>query len=107
MVSGWTLPKAEYAANDARLVAEYFTKSLGVPEENLIILTNDKATKSDLEKYFHKWLPNNVSKESDVFIYFSGHGAPNPSGGDAYLVPFDGDPTYITETGYLSASPAL
>jgi len=107
MVSGWTLPKAEYAANDARLVAEYFTKSLGVPEENLIILTNDKATKSDLEKYFHKWLPNNVSKESDVFIYFSGHGAPSPSGGDAYLVPFDGDPTYITETGYLSASPAL
>jgi len=94
------LPKAEYAADDARRVSEYFTKTLGVPEENLVVLTNGKATKSDLEKYFQRWLPNNVTNESEVFIYYSGHGAPNPSGEDAYLVPYDGDPTYITDTGY-------
>ena len=94
------LPKAEFAADDARLVSEYFTKALGVPEENLVVLTNGKATKSDMEKYFQRWLPNHVTKESEVFIYYSGHGAPNPSGEDAYLVPYDGDPTYITETGY-------
>ena len=29
-----------------------------------------------------------------------GHGAPNPAKGDAYMVPYDGDPTYIEQTGY-------
>ncbi len=94
------LPRAEFASEDARLVAEYLVNALGVPEENLVILTNGKASKSDLEKYFQRWLPNNVTGESEVFIYFSGHGAPDPSGNDAYLVPYDGDPTYISETGY-------
>ena len=35
-----------------------------------------------------------------VFIYYSGHGAPNPQTGDAYLVPYDGDPSFIDQTGY-------
>ena len=35
-----------------------------------------------------------------MFVYFSGHGSPNPAKGDAYLVPYDGDPTYIDQTGY-------
>ncbi|MBP7342452.1 MAG: caspase family protein [Smithellaceae bacterium] len=94
------LPKADFAVNDARVMGKYFSKSLGIPEENLVILTNDRATKSDMEKYFHRWLQNNVTKESELFIYFSGHGAPDPANGDAYLVPYDGDPAYITETGY-------
>ncbi|MFN9576172.1 MAG: caspase domain-containing protein, partial [Gemmatimonadota bacterium] len=37
---------------------------------------------------------------SDVFVFYSGHGAPALKGGKAYLVPADGDPTYITATGY-------
>ena len=31
---------------------------------------------------------------------FSGHGAPNTKTGDAYLVPYDGDPAFIDQTGY-------
>jgi uncharacterized caspase-like protein len=53
-----------------------------------------------MTKYFEKWLPNNVEKGSTVFVYYSGHGAPNPKTGDAYLVPYDGDPSFIDETGY-------
>ena len=56
--------------------------------------------KSDFEKYFEKWLVNNAEKDGTVFVYFSGHGAPDPKSGDAYLVPYDGDPTFIDETGY-------
>jgi len=41
-----------------------------------------------------------VETNGTVFIYYSGHGAPNPKTGDAYLVPYDGDPTFIAETGY-------
>lgn len=94
------LPKADFAANDARLVTEYLTKVMGYPEENVVTLLNDRALKSDFEKYFDKWLANNVEKNSTVFIYYSGHGAPNPKTGDAYLVPYDGDPAFIDQTGY-------
>jgi hypothetical protein len=94
------LPKADFAAHDAQVVTEYLSKVMGYPEENVITLLNDKASKSDFDKYIGRWLSNNVEKDSSVFIYYSGHGAPNPNTGDAYLVPYDGDPAFIDETGY-------
>jgi hypothetical protein len=56
------LPKADFADNDARIMAEYLTKVMGFPEENIVTLINDRALKSDFEKYFEKWLPNNAEK---------------------------------------------
>ncbi len=94
------LPKADFADADAKLVTEYLTKVMGYPEENVVTLINDRAALGDMAKYFEKWLPNNVEKDGSVFIYYSGHGAPNPKTGDAYLVPYDGDPSFIDETGY-------
>lgn len=94
------LPKADFAAQDAKLVADYLTKVLSYPEENVITLINDRALQSDMTKYFERWLSNNVESGSTVFVYYSGHGAPNPKTGDAYLVPYDGDPSFIDETGY-------
>lgn len=94
------LPKADFAVHDAQTVTEYLTKVMGYPEENIVTLKNEHASKSDFEKYFEKWLWNNVEKDSVVFVYFSGHGAPNPKNGDAYLVPYDGDPSFIAQTGY-------
>jgi len=94
------LPKADFATSDAKLVTEYLTKALGYPEENVVTLLNENATNVALAKYFEKWMPNNVEAGSTVFIYFSGHGAPNTKTGDAYLVPYDGDPSFIDETGY-------
>ena len=94
------LPRADFAVSDAKLMGEYLTKVMGYPEENVVMLTNEHATKSDFEKYFERWLSNNVEKNSTVFIYYSGHGAPDPKTGGAYLVPYDGDPSFIAETGY-------
>lgn len=94
------LPKADYATHDAQTVAEYLTKVMGYPEENVVTLLNDHASNVDLVKYFEKWLPNNVENGGSVFVYYSGHGAPDPKSGSAYLVPYDGDPSFIDETGY-------
>lgn len=94
------LPKADFAVSDAKLVSEYLSKVMGYSEENIVTLTNEHAAKSDFEKYFERWLSNNADKDSTVFIYYSGHGAPNPKTSDAYLVPYDGDPSFIAETGY-------
>jgi hypothetical protein len=97
------LPKADFAVADAKTISEYLTRTMGYPEENVITLLNDRALKSDMEKYFDRWLSNNVEENGRVFIYYSGHGAPNTKTGDVYLVPYDGDPTFITETGYSIA----
>jgi len=94
------LPLANHAASDARTMNAYLTRVLGFPEENVVTLINDQALKSDFEKYFEQWLKNNVEKGGKVFVYFSGHGAPNPRSGDAFLVPYDGDPSFIDQTGY-------
>ncbi|MBI5886258.1 MAG: ankyrin repeat domain-containing protein [Deltaproteobacteria bacterium] len=95
-----SLPKADYAEHDAQVMTEYLTKVMGYPEVNVVTLINDHATNVDFAKYFEKWLLNNVEKDGTVFVYYSGHGAPNPKTGDAFLVPYDADPAFIEETGY-------
>lgn len=94
------LPKADFADRDAKLMGEYLTKVLGYSEENVVVRTNEKASLTDLIKYLENWLPNNLEKDGSVFVYYSGHGAPNTKTGDAYLVPYDGDPTFVESTGY-------
>jgi len=94
------LPKADFANRDAQVMGEYLTKMMGYQEENVVMLLNDRAAKTDIEKYVEKWLPNRAEKDASVFIYYSGHGAPNPKTGDVYLVPYDGDPAFVDETGY-------
>lgn len=93
------LPASEFSRSDAGLVKDYM-KALGLRERNIEFITDEKATKSGIEKSVEAWLPNRVNKNSRVFVYFSGHGAPDPARGDAYLVPYDGDPNYLPFTGY-------
>jgi hypothetical protein len=94
------LPKADFAVADAETMTKYLTKVMGYLEENIVTLLNERALKSDFEKYFEKWLPNNVEKDSSVFVYYSGHGTSNIITGDAYLVPYNGEPSFIDQTGY-------
>lgn len=101
----------DYAARDARTMQSYLVNLLGYPEENTLLLVDERATKSDLEKSFQSWLKNRVSRDSRVFIFYAGHGAPyysgqegsNPLAPDAYLVPYDGDPNDLARTGYALA----
>ena len=37
---------------------------------------------------------------SDVFVYYSGHGAPDLKGKKGYLMPIDADPNYVQLNGY-------
>ena len=93
-------PKADFASNDARTTVQYLIRTLGYPEENIVLLLNERATKSYIEKYVEGWLPDRVEPGDSVFIYFSGHGTSNFKKGKGYLVPYDGDPSFIEQTGY-------
>jgi len=93
------LPKSEFSYNDAELVKKYL-EAIGFSPRNIEILKDEKATKTGIQKIIERWLPNRVKKDSRVFVYYSGHGAPDPATGDAYIVPYDGDPEYLKDTGY-------
>jgi hypothetical protein len=96
------LPKVDYAKRDAEMVKAYLTKSLGYREQNVVMLLNDRVTKSDLEARFEKWLPKQVggNKEAEVFVYYGGHGAPDPNTNQAFMVPYNGDPAYLETSAY-------
>ena len=63
-------------------------------------MTGPRARKTGIEKYVESWLPRNVDEKSEVFVYFSGHGAPDPTIGRAYLMPWDGDAQFLSNTAY-------
>lgn len=98
-------PKVEFALNDAAIVRNYVKQALGYRDENIIYFEN--AKQSDLINIFgnptnHKGrLFDYVRKGlSEVFIYYSGHGAPDPESKQGYLVPVDCDPNRVSLNGY-------
>ncbi len=94
------LPRVDYARKDALVIKEYFNQILGVPEENIITLIDSDATRARIAGYLKRYIPNNVSRETTLYVYFAGHGAPDMQKGEPYLVPYDGDTLFIEETGY-------
>lgn len=94
------LPRVDFARKDALVIKEYFNKILGVPDQNIITLIDSDATKARINGYLKRYIPDNVSKETTLYVYFAGHGAPDMRKGEPYLVPYDGDTLFIEETGY-------
>jgi hypothetical protein len=92
-----SVPAAAYAAGDAK-TAKTYLEALGVPPGNVVLLTGEHASRSDITKYLEEWLPGVVKPDSRVYFYYSGHGAPDPASGEAYLVPWDGDPQFLKST---------
>ena len=92
--------------NDALIIKEYLIQTLGYSEENIHYHIN--ATKGIFEEVFgneatHKGrLYDYVASDgsSDVFIYYSGHGAPDISSKEPYLVPTDANPSTVEVGGY-------
>ena len=101
-----------YAHNDAIAVKEYVKNVLGYDEKNIIYL--EDATQTDFITYLgskdltkeeanDSILATKVKDKSEVFIYYSGHGAPDVKDGNAktaYFVPVDADPNRIKALGY-------
>ena len=92
-------PDVEFAERDALVTKEYFNKLLGVPKENIFYLSNSNATKTELETLLTSTLKNRVSKDDEVYFYFSGHGVPTNEG-DSYLLLNDSDPSTPKISGY-------
>ncbi|RKX99502.1 MAG: hypothetical protein DRP55_07145 [Spirochaetes bacterium] len=99
------VPSVDYALHDAEIIKKYFIKTLGIKERNIIFVQN--AKKSDFERIFgtereYKGELYNYIRpnKSDVYIYYTGHGAPDVETGSAYFVPVDAHPNYVDVNGY-------
>lgn len=91
------IPAVKYAARDAEVMAKYLENLGGIPKANIQIITNEKASKSDIQAYIEDWLPRRVNENSTVFIYYAGHGAPGEQGKSAYIVPYEGQPDFPSQ----------
>ncbi|MBD0401024.1 caspase family protein [Flammeovirga sp. EKP202] len=99
------VPEVKFAINDAKMVKSYLKYGFGFKEENIIYI--EDASQADFNAIFgikgnakgklYNYVKPNVS---DVFVYYSGHGAPNPETNKGYFVPVDTDPSLIHFNGY-------
>jgi len=99
------VPEVSYAHRDANTFKNYLINSLGYKEGNIIYA--EDATQATFFSIFgneanHKGKLYNYVKpnESDVFIYYNGHGGPSPETKEAYFVPSDCDPSQLSLNGY-------
>lgn len=91
------IPPVRYAKRDAETIASYLEAVGGIPRSRMKILTDEGATLSDFSAYIEEWLPRRVSADTTVFVYYAGHGAPNPTTGKAFIVPYDGHPDFSSK----------
>ncbi len=96
------LPPAPYADNDAKIMKKYFEKVLGV--EQVIEFTNDQVAGFFFDDIFNPDVGELrkaiVKGETEVFVFYSGHGVPNKDGKDIYLFPSDGKISRLETQGY-------
>jgi hypothetical protein len=86
------IPRLPYAQSDADVMAKYFENTAGIRKENIKVISDDRATLSDITDTIENWLVRRVTETSSVFIYYAGHGALDASTGETYLVPYEGSP---------------
>ena len=91
------IPASEFSDRDAESAYKYM-RAMGIPSDHIKRLFDTTATRSRISGALH-WLHRNVRPGATVWVYFSGHGSPGPKG-TTYLVPFDGDPNDLQDTGY-------
>lgn len=98
------IPRVEFAKRDAGVMSQYLQKTMGFSRNNIIDLRN--AGKAEFDRVFgndsyHKGRLYSIAKAgSEIFVYYSGHGAPDTESRKSYLMPVDADPLAIKLTGY-------
>lgn len=92
------VPPPVGARADAQEFARLAVRTLGVSEDHVRLLLDEHATRGDLDKAL-AWLELNVPVGGRVYFFYSGHGAPDALNGSAYVLPYDGDPSALDQTG--------
>lgn len=97
------VPPAAFARHDAAVFREYARRVFGIGDDpsRLYFRTDDEVTGGELRKLFAEggWLSRRVTTETDLVVYWAGHGQTDLQTKAAYLLPNDADPNYPAQTG--------
>ena len=88
-----------YANNDGAVFAEYCRQSLGLPATNVHLVKDATLNNMKREINWLKQVSDAYKGTARIIVYYAGHGIPDESTRNAYLLPVDGFGTDIT-TGY-------
>jgi tetratricopeptide (TPR) repeat protein len=91
----------QYANADASEFAKYLATPRGgaLPPENIMLLTDDKATTAALRTAFQTFLKARAGKKDTVFVLIAGHGTVETTGAKgAYILTYDSDPQDLAST---------
>ena len=97
------VPGVSFAKRDATWMKKYFENILGIPKNRIYYKTDTDVGQAEFSKVFSEdgWLDKRVKEgKTNLYIYYAGHGAPDMKKNKAYLIPYDGDPNYASQTGY-------
>lgn len=95
-----SLPASPGAAKDAAAMASRLRSAIGLPKENILLLTRERAGRADIAGYLDEWLPKNLTSDSRLYFYFSGYGAVDPADKASYILPWDADMSFLRSTAY-------
>lgn len=86
----------EMANNDGLAVKEYFTKTLGLTDKQILYYPN--ATFGKMNKAIKDMKSIAAAYEGNInlLVYYAGHGIPDNATKDAYLMPVDADGTDVS-----------
>lgn len=91
-----------YTSRDAQAVYDFLRSPAAGPfeEDNILFLQDEDATLESIRNAMFQFLQQAAWNDM-VFIYFAGHGAPDPSRPDnLYLLPVDADPRALAATAF-------
>ena len=96
---------AIFADNDAHYFHDYASLKMGIPESNITTMVNTDAEQADVLLAVKQWLSRAVKQnQSDVYVFFAGHGLASDDGQQMYLLPHDGAPELLEKTAILRAN---
>lgn len=84
------ISKVQFANNDGKSFHDYCTNTLGIPLKNIKYI--EDATFNQI-RYSINWISNIVKvqeKHPNIIFYYSGHGVPDETSRNAFLLPSDG-----------------
>ncbi len=85
------LAQVESALHDGEMVKEYFVKTLGIPEEQVLYFEDLTYAEMLSAVSRLKRLASALGPDTEVMVYYSGHGVPDETTREAYLLPVDAD----------------
>ena len=93
------IPSASYANLDAKFFYEYARKGFGISKSNIKLLIDEDADLVKSLGTLNKWLPGKIkSGQTELIIFFAGHGLASNDGKELYILPQDSDPDLLDRT---------